>query len=377
MKYFADYEALVYNMPECNGFEFLDHQFIAHPVTAEDEKFIVPNNDMLKANFSFQACCLTYSDNHSSYITAQNKTPLEIDCDNMSDDELHDKAGEMVRKRIEDMEQYLILTTNLHIFFPVVKINIRSEDGQKSLLCGFMNNRPMPFRKWTWIAENINLECRLHFHLDKESFDKFRLHKSRTRYNRAFDYYIRSFYEFDHSSAFCILCSALDAITGCSNSNKTKERLAKYSSVLFCTPLEMEQLKSKMQRLYKLRSDFTHGKGSKITVQDEIELREYVRKFLLAYFLFWQEMKIKNEPQMPQKLDEILEDHSLYIKYAPAAYEFVRLTEEHEKQPGGIIQKSMPEKYALAVVKMLEALIKLPAPPSSEDTAQEEGNNNQ
>ena len=106
-------------------------------------------------------------------------------------------------------------------------------------------------------------------------------------------------------------------------------------------------------------------------MQDEIELREYVRKFLLAYFLFWQEMKIKNEPQMLQKLDEILEDHSLYIKYAPAAYEFVRLTEEHEKQPGGIIQKSMPEKYALAVVKMLEALIKLPTPPSTEDTAQE------
>ena len=106
-------------------------------------------------------------------------------------------------------------------------------------------------------------------------------------------------------------------------------------------------------------------------MQDEIELREYVRKFLLAYFLFWQEMKIKNEPQMLQKLDEILEDHSLYIKYAPAAYEFVRLTDEHEKQPGGIINKSMSEKYALAVVKMLEALIKQPPSPSAEEIAQE------
>lgn len=368
MKYLVDYEALVYNMPECNNFEFLDHRFVAHPVMAEDEKFIVPDNDILKANFFFQSCCLTYSDNHSSYITAQNKTPLEIVCDNPSDDELHEQASKMVRKQIEAMEQHLILTTNLHIFFPVVKISVHFEDGKKSLLCGFMNNRPMPFGKWTWIAENINLECRLHFHLDKASFDKFRLNKNRARYNRAFDYYIRSFYEFDHSSAFCILCSALGAITGCSNSNKTKERLAKYSSVLFCAPLEMEQLKSKMQRLYKLRSDFTHGKGSKITVQDEIELREYVRKFLLAYFLFWQEMKIKNEPQMLQKLDEILADHSLYIKYAPAAYEFVRLMEEHERLPGGIIQKSMPEKYAIAVVKMVEALIKLPTPPTEAAT---------
>lgn len=333
MKYFVDYEALVYNMPECNGFEFLDHQFIAHPVTAEDEEFIAPNKDMLKTNFSFRACCLTYSDNHSSYITSQNKTPLEITCDNPSNDELCNEAGEMVRKQIEAMERHLIFTTNLHIFFPVVKINIRSEDGKKTLQCGFMNNRPMPVAKWMWIVENINLDCRLHFHLDKAAFDKFRLHKNRTWYNRAFDYYIRSFYEFDHSSAFCILCSALDAITGCSNSNKTKERLAKYSSALFCAPLEIEHLKLKMQRLYKLRSDFTHGKGSTITVQDELELREYVRKFLLAYFLFWEEMNIKNEPQMLQKLDEILEDHSLYNKYAPAAYEFVRLTEEHEKNP--------------------------------------------
>lgn len=370
MKYFVDYEALVYNMPECNNFEFLDHKFIAHLVTAEDEKIIVPDNDMLKANFSFRVCCLTYSDKHSSYITAQNKLPLEITCDNPAD-EVREIASEMVEKKIEAMEQHIIFITNLHIFFPVVKINIRAEDGQKLLQCGFMNNRPMPSGKWTWIAENINLESRLHFHLDKASFDKFRLHKSCTRYKRAFDYYIRSFYEYDHSSAFCILCSALDAITGCSSSNTTKERLAKYSSVLFCTPLEIEQLKSKMQRLYKLRSEFTHGKGSKITVQDEIELREYVRKFLLAYFLFWQEMKIKNEPQMLQKLDEILEDHSLYIKYAPAAYEFVRLLEEHEKQPGGIIQKSMPEKYALAVVKMLEALIKLPTSPFAEDAMQE------
>lgn len=370
MKYYVDYEALVYNMPVYNGFEFLDHMFITHHVTAEDEKIIIHSSDILKTNFSFQACCMTNCDNHSSYITAQNKVSLEIVNKNLSDDVLCDEVSEIVRKKIEAIEQHLIFTTNLHIFFPVVKIYIQSEGGQKSLLCGFTNNRPMPFGKWTWTTENINLERRLNFNLDKESFDRFRFNRNHTRYNKAFDYYIRSFHEFDHSSAFCILCSALDAITGCSNSNKTKVRLAKYSSVLFCRPMEMEQLKSKMVHLYRLRSDFTHGKGSKITEQDEIELREYVRKFLLAYFLFWQEMKIKNEPQMLQKMDEIFSDHSLYLKYSPAAYEFIQLTEEHEKQPGGIVQKSMPEKYALACTKMLEALIKSPVLPVTGEAAQ-------
>ena len=371
MKYLIDYEALVYNMPECTDFVFLDHEFIAHPVTAGDEEKIIPDNDILKANFAFQSCCLTYINGHTSYITVRNKSLLEIACDNISDDELHGKAQDIVKKQVEALEQHLIFITNLHIFFPVVKINIRSENGEKTLLCGFVNNRPMPFGKWTWVAEGINLEYRLHFHIDKANFDNFRHDKNRTRYNRAFEYYIRSFYEFDHSSAFCILCSAIDAITGNSNSNRTKDRLAKYSSVLFCTPLEMEQLKSKMQQLYKLRSDFTHGKGSKITVHDEIELREYVRKFLLAYFLFCQEMEIKNEPQMLQKLDEIFEDHSLYIKYAPASYVFVRLSEEHEKQPGGIIQKTMPEKYVLTVAQMIEALIKSSSQLPAKEPSQE------
>lgn len=95
-------------------------------------------------------------------------------------------------------------------------------------------------------------------------------------------------------------------------------------------PLEKEQLKEKMKKLYNRRSKFTHGKGSTITKQDEIELREYVRKFLLAYFFFWQDMNIKNEAQMLQKLDEIYADHRLYVKYVPASYEFIRLSEEHE-----------------------------------------------
>lgn len=356
MKYLIDYEALAYNMPECGNFEFLDHKFIANPISTEEKKSLVAGDDILKANFAFLNCCLTYDDGHTSYVTAQNNSSLTIECNDISNDELHDKAEEMVRKQVEAMEEHLIFTTNLHIFFPVIKFSICSEEGDKKLFCGYRNNRPMLYGEWTWIKEKINLERRLQLHIDKASFDKFRLHKSCLRYNRAFDYYIRSFYEFDHSSAFCILCSALDAITGCSRSNQTKERLAKYSSVLFCMPLEKEQLKEKMKKLYNLRSKFTHGKGSMITKQDEIELREYVRKFLLAYFFFWQEMNIKNEPQMLQKLDEIYEDHSLYVKYAPASYEFVRLSEEHEKQSGGIIQKSMSEKYAITVTKMLEAL---------------------
>lgn len=359
-KYFIEYEALVYNMPECGDFEVLDHKFIANPVTSEVKRIIMQGEDILKANFAFQSCCLTYQDGHISFITSKNKKPLEITSDKEFDDELQNKVVEMVREQIDAMEQYLIFITNVHIFFPVVKINVRSDDGKVEGVLGYCNICPMPHKKWIWLQEGINLERRLHFHINQEAFSEFRHHKCHTRYNRAFDYYIRAFHEYDHSSAFCILCSALDAITGCSNANDTKERLAKYSSVLFCIPLEMDQIREKMRQYYKIRSTFIHGKGNQITVQDEIELREYVRKFLIAYFLFWHEMGIKNEPQMLQKLDEIYEDRSLYVKYVPCAYNFIRLSDEHEKQPNGIIGVSMQQKQDIVVLKMMEALKKQP-----------------
>lgn len=168
--------------------------------------------------------------------------------------------------------------------------------------------------------------------------------KNHEQYRRAFDYYIQSFYEFDHSISFCILCTAIDAITGKSNANQTKERLAKYSSVLFCNPLEINDIKEQMKHFYKLRSDFIHGKINQIEVKDEICLREYVRLFLLSYFHFWLEMDIKNEQQMLQKLDDIYNDHSLYIKYAPASYSFISLLREHESQSEGILNMSLQQK---------------------------------
>ena len=355
-KLFIEYEALAYNLPECGSFEFLDHTFVANRVTQEIAHKITSDNDMLKANILFKNCCLPYHDGHLSYVTAKNKAILEVEVEINKESDLHNLVEKMVKEKMDAMEEHLIFITNVHIFFPIVKINIRSDDNVLFREYGYYNVRPMPFRKWTHVTEGIDLMRRLHFHIDKEAFDRFRFHKNHTRYNRAFNYYIRAFHQYDHASSFCLLCSALDAITGCSDATDTKERLAKYSSILFCNPLQMEQQKEKMRYFYKIRSTFVHGKGCEIKLQDEIELREYVRKFLIAYFLFWQEMNIKNEPQMLQKLDQINADPSLYIKYAPGAYGFIRLSEEHEKRAEGVVHMDMDEKKEMLMDKMQEAL---------------------
>lgn len=356
IKYYINYEALMYNFPECGNFEFLGHKFVSNLVTPEIEKCIIPNDEVLLANFGLQCCCLPYSDGNLYYTTAKNIAPIELVSDVTTSEDLSKEAEKLVKSKVTALEEHLILTTNVHIFVPIVKITVTRESDSKTFLYGLMNNRPMPYKKWCWLEEGIDLFCRLHFHLDKNAFDKFRFHKSHTRYQKAFDYYIRSFHEFDHASAFCLLCSSLDAITGSNEAKETKKRLSKYSSILFCKPKEIEDLKSKMEHFYKIRSTFTHGKRNDITVRDEIELREYVRKFLIVYFLFWQEMNIKNEPQMLQKLDDIDKDHGLYIKYAPASYGFVALSDEHEKQPSGIVHLSMEEKKKILISKMAETI---------------------
>ena len=354
-QYIVNYEALVYNFPETKDFEFLGHLFVSNNLTEEITQIISPHEDILKSNFGFKSCCMTYEDGHSSYITAKNKFPIILSTE-INDDFLFERVINTVKEKIAQLEEHIIFITNLHIFFPVVQIIVSLPDGSEKMLCGFTSQRPTPTLKWTWLVEKINLEKRLNLNIDKLAFDKFRCHKNHTRYKRAFDYYLRSFREFDHSSAFCLLCSALDAITGSNNATDTKKRLAKYFSVLFCTPLEARKIEERMRYLYKIRSSFTHGKGNKITIQDEIELREYVRRFLLSYYLFWTEMKIKNEPQMLQKLDEIYTDHSLYIRYAPAAYEFIRLSSQHE---GGsdIFSKTWDEKANIVIKNMLEATL--------------------
>lgn len=224
-KFFVDYEALVYNMPACKGFEFLDHVFVVNNVTTEIEKIIKPDKEPLTMNFAFLNCVVNDEKGNNVFITVKNKITLEVLSDAESDEKLHKQIVDIVRRKMEAVEQHLIFITNLHIFFPTVQISVCSENETKKQSYGYTNNRPMLFRKWTGIAEGIDIGRRLEMNINKDVFDTFRQDKKHKRYNRAFEYYIRSFYEFNHSSAFCMLCASIDAITGNNVVGLTKKDL--------------------------------------------------------------------------------------------------------------------------------------------------------
>ena len=352
--YRIEYEALVYNFPVSDNFQYMDHTFHINELPKQLQESIVPENNPLFANFSFLTCLFTVENGKTQYVSVCNDKPLIKEIKDPKDSKNQDMVTQMVLEMLLSVERSLILTTNAHIFFPAIQIFVYSMNDELVLKCGHHRYLPLKCGKWD-NESSIDIGRRLNFHIDKTFFEKFINHKSHAKYKRALEYYYRSFYEMDLSSSFCILCSAIDAITGNSKSGLTKERLAKYSSILFCQPLLMEENKNKMKQFYKLRSDFVHGKGSNISSLDEFALREFVRKFLLAYCMFWLSLDSKHDFELLQKLDEIYEDHSLYVKIAPAAYVFVTALEEHEKSAQGINDRSMFDKLSFVNCKFAEA----------------------
>lgn len=108
-KFFVDYEALVYNMPACKGFEFLDHVFVVNNVTTEIEKIIKPDKEPLTMNFAFLNCVVNDEKGNNVFITVKNKITLEVLSDAESDEKLHKQIVDIVRRKMEAVEQHLIL----------------------------------------------------------------------------------------------------------------------------------------------------------------------------------------------------------------------------------------------------------------------------
>lgn len=353
--FLIEYEALVYNLPIIKNFSFLNHMFTINNVDNDTIGRVGVDKDFVDFNYNFIRCCYSKNDEELVYVTLKPIEPVRIVINNVAKNNIYDEVIKVVDKNINSIEEHLILITNLHIFFTAIRIKATSMDGIYKKIIWIIRNKPLSNEQWKYDVEGINLYRRINLKIDKTNFDNFRFGGSHFRYKKAFDYYIQSFNELNHSVAFLLLCSSIDAMTG--QGREVKKRLAKYSSVLFCEPLKTDCLENEMKYYYKLRSEYIHGKGSKISIQDEINLREYVRRFLIAYYIFYNEMNVNTEREMLEKLDQIYDDHSLYLKYAPGAYSFIALMVEHERKSEGIFNNSFSEKKKLVDKKLIEAAI--------------------
>ena len=321
------------------------------------EEHLTPSKMPLLANPTFYSCIINTKESGPQYIVMKNTQPVHVS------EETIDKSAafEAVIRSIEEVEKYLLFILNFPVFFPAIWAKTVAEQGKPSEnYLWLRNNIPIQSHggKWTSHLTYLDLNKRLNFVLRKDNLDAFLGRKNFVRFKHAYEYFIRSFCETTHESSFCTLISAIDAITGSrSKSSLTKSRLAKYSSVLLCEPLRIVENEKNLQLLYKLRSDYVHGKGSKIRLEDEFILREYVRAFLIAYFLFVQELKAVNEPQMLQTLDQIYDDHSVYIKRAPAAYMFISSMRKHESGYEKMFDTALEEQKRIAQRILMEPMV--------------------
>ncbi len=353
------YEALVYNFPVCDGYEFEEHSFIRSNVTKEIEQKLNSLQLPLLANPTFLACITNTVESGQQFMVMKNKNSIPynlIDADGVS----KSAAFKYTIANIIRLERHLLLNLNFPVFFPVIWIKLVSEKGRTIENYVQLRNVPIfsPGGKWASHLSFLDINKRLNFKIKMDSFENFLSNKNRTRFKSSCEYYIRSFYETSHETAFCSLISSIDAITGSRSKERlTKARLAKYSSILLCEPSRMGHNESNLKLFYKLRSEFVHGKGSRISVTDEFVLREYVRIFLIAYYFFWQELKVKNEPQMLQILDQIYDNHELYVKMAPSSYSFISAMRKHESGYETIFGTSIEEQKRSASRILMEPFV--------------------
>lgn len=357
-QYHIQYESLVYNFPIAEQYQLLEHTFRVHQLSPEEGERLVPAEKPLMLNHAFVSCCYPGAGDVTKYVSLSNDSALVMELEDPQSASSMEKVMDEVERIVSRIERYMLFMTNMHIFFPVISIVVSDMNGNRIASSVQCADKPTVFRKWKLEYEKISLSKRTGMHLHYELFEEFL--SQRKRYAQAYDYYIQSFFETNRASSFCMLCAALDAITGKRDSGMTKKRLAKYSSVLFCNPLYAGLEEEKMRGYYKLRSKFVHGKGSSITEEDEFSLREYVRKFLLTYYLFWQELDVEKEGELIAQLDRIYDNHSLYWELVPASYSAMAFLEEHENREEGVFGLPVQEKHRILIKKILETVFTIP-----------------
>lgn len=195
---------------------------------------------------------------------------------------------------IFDLEKELCLRTNNNIKFPIIRAIVYEENGSeiaKLIETSKLNIPPYLMVNIDNIKRKIKNQQRLNKWVDpisiKEAQQKF------VRFNRALKFYYSSVSINDSATAFILLMSSLESLFNNKSGDKCpechqdkyeiKKRISKYTAKILKD--NEQEIEEKIGNLYKVRSNYVHGqKDIEITYENEIELREYVRKVLLTYW---------------------------------------------------------------------------------------------
>ncbi len=193
-----------------------------------------------------------------------------------------------LNNQIAMLKLKLRLVLNIRILFPIIEINICDENN--TIFDKMIQYREIPI---THDIYNINrklVEHNSHFELGINSLEN--LARCNEKFCRALDYFDSSFDSNSIPTRYLLLFSSMEALLGSRNSAKknlvTSTLANRMSKILkYTTNKNVTKLYNRIITLYKIRSEYIHGSAKyKITQQNENELRQYVRKVLIIYWIY-------------------------------------------------------------------------------------------
>ena len=209
------------------------------------------------------------------------------------------KNHKEILNKIYDFENKLRITFNVPLLFQIINVEFYNENKEfMKALCIFN-----PMSCWNRLLYNLDpLEfsnnSRFHFNYDIMKEEK------NNQFLRAIEFYNDSFLSEKVSIRYILIFSSLEAIFNLDGIDIT-EKLARLSAKLLAEDNKeiYEKIYSDIKKLYKKRCNYIHGsKREEILLEDEKQLRRYVRKIILAYWLITIYTK-KNAKEIIKYLD--------------------------------------------------------------------------
>lgn len=215
---------------------------------------------------------------------------------------------------IYNLEKELCLRINNNIKFPVIKATIFDEYGNKiteMIEMSKLNIPPYLVKNVEVIKKKLKNQQRFNKWIDQKSITEAQ--SKFLRFNRALKFYYSAMSINESSTAFILLMSSLEALFNIKSGKKCPEcHMDKYEITNTVSTYVGKILndkdsiiKDKIRKMYSIRSNYIHGlKDIDITYENEIELREYVRKVLLVYwFIIIRNPRIKNDKEIIELID--------------------------------------------------------------------------
>lgn len=237
----------------------------------------------LNMNLYLISCLTDYKKLSYNYFESDEFTKLEVS-NKITKNNLYKvlESKKEIIDKIMDLEKKIRIILNIPILFQ--SINLEFYDEDKKYIGTYQFNKPISY--WNRLKYNLPPEefhNNSRFHMDFNSMKN----ANNNYFIRALEFYNDSFESEKISNRYILIFSSLEAIFNLDTKDVT-EKISRYSAKLLAegNDDDFNKIYKDIKKLYNKRCDYIHGsKTNNILDTDEKQLRKYVRKIIISYWL--------------------------------------------------------------------------------------------